>query len=63
MAITVTREEVMGMLEKAARDVGLGLRGFYELGKEDRLDDPLLRDLWLIWGDVLTEDDFPTGPE
>ncbi len=53
----------MGMLEKAARDVGLGLRGFYELGKEDRLDDPLLRDLWLIWGDVLTEDDFPTEPE
>lgn len=63
MAITVTREEVMGMLEKAASDVGLGLGGFYELGKEDRLDDPLLRDLWLIWGDVLTEDDFPTEPE
>lgn len=59
VAITVTREEVIGMLERAASDVGLGLRGFYELGKEDRLDDPLLRDLWLIWGDVLTDEDFP----
>ncbi|WP_420612153.1 hypothetical protein [Candidatus Spongiisocius sp.] len=59
MAITVTREEIIGMLEGAANDVGLGLRGFYELGKEDRLDEPLLRDLWLIWGDVLTEDDLP----
>lgn len=59
MTITVAREEVVGMLERAANEVGLGLRGFYELGKEDRLDDPLLRDLWLIWGDVLTEEDFP----
>ena len=59
MAITVAREEVIGMLERAANEVGLGLRGFYELGKEDRLDDPLLRDLWLIWGDVLTEEDLP----
>ena len=59
MTITVAREEVVGMLERAANEVGLGLRAFYELGKEDRLDDPLLRDLWLIWGDVLTEEDFP----
>lgn len=59
VAITVAREEVIGMLERAANKVGLGLRGFYELGKEDRLDDPLLRDLWLIWGDVLTEEDIP----
>ena len=59
VAITVAREEVIGMLERAANKVGLGLRGFYELGKEDRLDDPLLRDLWLIWGDVLTEEDLP----
>ena len=59
MAITVTREEIIGMLERAANEVGLGLRGFYELGKEDRLDEPLLRDLWLIWGDVLTEEDLP----
>ena len=59
MTITVAREEVIGMLERAANKVGHGLRGFYELGKEDRLDDPLLRDLWLIWGDVLTEEDLP----
>lgn len=46
------------MLKRNADATGLGLRGFYELGLEDRLDNPLLRDLWLIWGDVLTEDDL-----
>lgn len=63
MTITVAREEVIGMLERAANEVGLGLRAFYELGKEDRLDDPLLRDLWLIWGDVLVAEDFPDKRE
>lgn len=58
MTITVSREEVVGMLERAANNAGLGLRGFYELGKADRLDDPSLRDMWLIWGDTLTEEDL-----
>lgn len=60
MTITVSREEVVRMLERAADDAGLGLRGFYELGKWDRLDDPSLRDLWLIWGDILIEEDLAT---
>lgn len=59
MTITVPREEIVRMLERAADEAGLGLRGFYELGKADRLDNPSLRDLWLIWGDVLTEADLP----
>ena len=59
MTITVPREEIVSMLARAADEVGLGLRGFYVLGTEDRLDDPSLRDLWLIWGDVLTEEDLP----
>ena len=59
MTITVPREEVVRMLARAANDVGLGLRVFYELGKSDRLDDPALRDLWLIWGGTLTEQDLP----
>ncbi|MCY3645126.1 MAG: hypothetical protein OXG41_16225 [Acidimicrobiaceae bacterium] len=59
MTITVPREEIVSMLARAADEVGLGLRGFYELGNEDRLDDPSLRDLWLIWGDILTEEDLP----
>lgn len=59
MTITVPREKIVGMLARVADEVGLGLRGFYELGVEDRLDDPSLRDLWLIWGDILTEDDLP----
>lgn len=59
MTITVPREEIVRMLARAADEAGLGLRGFYELGKADRLDNPSLRDLWLIWGDVLTEADLP----
>ena len=61
MTITVPREEIVTMLARAADEAGLGLRGFYELGKEDRLDNPSLRDLWLIWGDVLTEADLPVA--
>ncbi len=61
MSITVRREEIVRMLERAANDTGLGLRLFYELGKADRLDDPSLRDLWLIWGDILTEEDLPVA--
>lgn len=38
----------------AAKDHGLSLERFYELGHRDELDDPTLRDLWLIWGDELT---------
>ena len=58
MTITVPREEVVRMLERSAADAGLGLRGLYELGKADRHDDPSLRDMWLIWGDTLTEEDL-----
>ena len=58
MTITVPREEVVRMLERAANEVGLELAVFYDLGKADLLDDPSLRDLWLIWGDILTEEDL-----
>ncbi len=58
-SLTVPREDIVEMLRRNADATGLGLRAFYELGKEDRLDNPLLRDLWLIWGDVLTENDLP----
>ena len=58
MTITVPREEVVTMLERAASDAGLGLCGFCELGKADRLDDPLLRDMWLIWGGNLIDEDI-----
>ncbi len=57
MVITVPREEIVRMLERAANDVGMGLRTFYEQGMADQLDEPTLRDMWLIWGDALTEDD------
>ena len=62
MIITVPREEIIEMLERSAREVGLGLREFYELGRADELDDPRLRDLWIIWGDVIKEKDLPDTP-
>ncbi len=58
-SLTAPREDIVEILKRNAEATGLGLRRFYELGKEDRLDDPLPRDLWLVWGDVLTEDDLP----
>lgn len=54
----VPREKIVRMIERAARDTGLGLREFYELGRNDHFDDPELRDLWLIWGDTITENDL-----
>lgn len=56
--ISVTREEIFEMLERAAREVGLDLCRFYELSTADRLDNPSLRDLRLIWGDLLIEEDL-----
>jgi hypothetical protein len=51
------RSEIVGMLSRAAEKHGLDLRRFFELDRADELDDPNLRDLWLIWGDVLSEND------
>ena len=62
MTVTVPREEIVEMLARSAREVGLGLREFYELGRTDELDDPELRDLWIIWGDVIKEKDLPNTP-
>lgn len=58
-SLTVPREDIVEMLKRNADSTGLGLPRFYELGRQDRLDHPLLRDLWLIWGDVLIEEDLP----
>lgn len=56
--ITVEREEIVEMLARNAREFGLGLREFYELGKSDGLREAELRDLWLIWGGCLWEEDL-----
>lgn len=58
-SLTVPREDIVEMLKRNANATGMGLRDFYGLGKEDRLGNPLLQDLWLIWGDVLIEEDLP----
>lgn len=57
MVVKVEREKIVDMLSRAASKHGLDLGAFYALGRADELDDPSLRDLWLIWGDELSEDD------
>lgn len=58
MVTKVDRNEIVDMLSRAARKRGMDLRRFLELGRADELDDPGLRDLWLIWREVLSEDDL-----
>jgi hypothetical protein len=58
MTHKVDRAEIVKMLSAAADDCGLDLSSFYRLGHADELDNPRLRDLWLIWGDVLSEADL-----
>jgi len=52
---TVTRSEIVAMIETALASSGLDLARFTELGRTDQLVDPNLRDLWLIWGAELTD--------
>ena len=58
MITTLPREEIVSMLRRLSKEAGLGLHQFYDQGKTGRLDDPQLRDTWLIWGDVLTQSDI-----
>ena len=54
----VARHEIIDMIRQAVSSNDLGLRDFYELGRQDQLVDPGLRDLWLIWGSSLQESDL-----
>lgn len=55
MVHRVERQDVVDTLSRAAAETGLDLDRFVELGRSDELDDPRLRDLWLIWGDVFND--------
>lgn len=50
--VTVTEDEVREWLTREAQEAGMSFPEFVEQGKDDTLDDPNLRDLWLIWGDM-----------
>ena len=62
MTIIVPQGGIIEMLERSAREVGLGLREFYELGRTDELDDPQLRDLCIIGGDIVKGKNIPNNP-
>jgi len=50
--ITMTRDEVTALLTEEAGSFGYTLDEVRELARSGRLDEPELRDLWLIWGDT-----------
>lgn len=53
MTVIYTHEDIVGMAEALLRSYGLELDRFITLGKNDQLDEPELRDFWLIWGPSL----------
>lgn len=54
----IAHDDVVRMLRDAAYEHGLSLERFYALGRTDALDNPSLRDLWLIWGHELSAADL-----
>ncbi len=57
MTHKIERAEIVAMLAREAEACGTDLPTFFALGSSDELDNPRLRDLWLIWGDVLRASD------
>jgi hypothetical protein len=49
----VPRSEVVAMLERRAAAHGMTLDELVAQGRAGTLDPPELRDLWLIWGDLV----------
>lgn len=59
--IHVSHEQVVEMVERLCAENGYTLREFYEEATDTdpwRLSNPELRDLWLIWGGELGENDL-----
>lgn len=52
---TVQVDDVTAMLTAAAQRYGLTFEEFCTLGADDGLEEPELRDLWLIWGKALQD--------
>lgn len=57
ISVTIPREDVVAMLRRASSRYGLDFARFYDLGHADELQNPHLRSLWLLWGDLLNEGD------
>ena len=56
----VTVPEIRERIRVAVKPYRLTLDEFIGYGLSDDLDDPTLRDLWLLWGDLLTDEDDDT---
>lgn len=49
--VTMTREELHAMLEREAARYGYTVNEVRDMATAGELEEPELRDLWLIWGD------------
>jgi hypothetical protein len=49
--IAVTREQIDEMLAEKAREYGYSLAELQAMANGGSLNEPELRDLWIIWGD------------
>lgn len=57
MALIYTYDDIRAMAEALLKSYGLEFDRFIDLGKNDQLDEPELRDFWLIWGQSLVTKD------
>lgn len=51
-----SHEELIRMAARTASQEGLSLARFIELGSRGELQNPRLRDLWAMYGDILEPD-------
>lgn len=51
--ISYTTAQIEAMARRIVADYGVAYERFLELGRNDELEEPALRDFWLIWGQDL----------
>lgn len=57
MALIYTYEDIRAIAVALLKHYGLEFDRFIALGQGDQLDEPELRDFWLIWGQSLVTKD------
>lgn len=53
--IDLTDEQLWERLDPSIEEAGMSREQFIAEGKDDKLEDPNLRDLWIAYGGFLTE--------
>ncbi len=56
VVINLTEEELWKRIDPSLEDLGMTRDRFIAEGRNDTLEDPQLRDLWIVYGAMLTEE-------